>query len=54
MVIRLHGIARAFEDRDPAYATEMREIADRLADLSKIATELQIYEKAAYHKVVQG
>ena len=37
MVIRLHDIARAFEDRDPAYAKEMREIADRFSELVKAA-----------------
>lgn len=54
MTIRLHDIARDLETKDPAYAKEMREIGDRFAKLASIVKDLEIYEKAAYHRVIQG
>ena len=37
IVIRLHDIARDLEQKDSAYAKEMRMIADRFAELVKEA-----------------
>lgn len=47
MVITLHEVARSLEDRDPAYAKEMRQIADRFSELAKAAS-------VAQHKAIQG
>ena len=54
MTIKLHDIARELESKDPTYAKEMREIGDRFAKLAGIVKDLEIYEKAAYHRVIQG
>ena len=47
MTIRLHDIARELESKDPTYAKEMRQIADRFSELAKAAS-------VAQHKAVQG
>lgn len=47
MVILLHNMARSLGDRDKVMESELRQTADRLAELSKA-------EKTAQHKAVQG
>ena len=47
MVILLHNMARAFGDRDKVMESELRQTADRLAELSKAAS-------VAQHKAIQG
>ena len=47
MVILLHNMARSIEERDPTYGSEVRQTADRLAELSKA-------ERTAQHKDIQG
>ena len=47
MVILLHNMARAFGDRDKVMESELRQTADRLAELSKA-------ERTARHKAIQG
>ena len=47
MVILLHNMARSLGDRDKVMESELRQTADRLAELSKAASEAQ-------HKAVQG
>ena len=47
MIILLHNMARDLETRDPTYGAEIRQTADRLAELSKA-------EKVAQHKAIQG
>ena len=47
MIILLHNMARDLENRDPNYGADLRQTADRLAELSKA-------EKIAQHKAIQG
>lgn len=47
MVILLHNMARSFGDRDKVMESELRQTADRLAELSKA-------ERTAQHKAIQG
>ena len=47
MVILLHDMARSLGDRDKVMESELRQTADRLAELSKA-------EKTAQHKAIQG
>lgn len=47
MIITLHEVATTLEDRDPVYAKEMQQIADRFSELAKAAS-------VAQHKAVQG
>ena len=47
MVILLHNMARSLGDRDKVMESELRQTADRLAELSKA-------EKTAQHKAIQG
>jgi hypothetical protein len=39
MIITLHDVARTLEGRDPVYAKEMRQIADRFSELAKKVKE---------------
>ena len=47
MITLLHNMARSFGDRDKVMESELRQTADRLAELSKA-------EKTAQHKAIQG
>ena len=47
MIILLHNMARDLENRDPNYGADLRQTADRLAELSKA-------ERTAQHKAIQG
>ena len=56
MIIRLHDIARTTGQFGAANLNEqeMREIADRFAELSKLCKTVQRAKAEAYHKAVQG
>ena len=47
MITLLHDMARSFGDRDARMEAELRQTADRLAELSKA-------ERTAQHKAIQG
>ena len=47
MITLLHNMARSFGDRDKVMESELRQTADRLAELSKA-------ERTAQHKAIQG
>ena len=47
MITLLHDMARSFGDRDARMQSELRQTADRLAELSKA-------ERTAQHKAIQG